>query len=393
MVIERYLPVWGGAENQLRQLCPRLVDAGCEMTIVTRRWSRNMAVTELIDGVPVRRVGLPLKGWFGTAYFVLALFWYLLREGPRFEVIHSHGAAMLGALCRVAATLTGLRNMAKITTAGRISKLSGSLPGRLTLALFKRSDAIVCLSREIYDEISAINVTPDRIACIPNAVVVERFKPGSAESRRQWRHEHGFGEQDPVIVFSGRLVSRKGPDVLLEAWRHTVDRHPDAQLLLLGSGRDQPDSIEHRLRRTVEETSLRNVAFEGSVDAPEDYLAIADVFVLPSFREGFPNALLEAMAAGLATVSSRIGGVVDLVTDGETGLMFPTGDATALAKGLISLVEDPKRRREIGLKARSHVVENYSIETITQRYVCAYRSLVENRRVDEGIRYTASRKT
>ncbi len=99
------------------------------------------------------------------------------------------------------------------------------------------------------------------------------------------------------------------------------------------------------------------------------------------------------MAAGLATVSSRIGGVVDLVNDGETGLMFPTGDATALAKGLISLVEDPKRRREIGLKARSHVVENYSIEIITQRYVCAYRSLVENRRVDEGIRYTASRKT
>ncbi len=392
MVIERYLPIWGGAENQLRQLCPNLLDAGCDITIMTRRWSENMPQSETIDGVPVKRVGLPIKGLAGTVCFVLALLWQLLRQGRKFDVIHSHGAAALGALCSLAARLSGSRNMSKIATAGRIPKLRGNLVGRVLLFLFKRSDAVVCLSHEIYDELMAIGIAPDRIAWIPNSVDVARFKPGLADARLRWRRARGFGESDLVVVFCGRLVARKGPDVLLEAWQPLTERHPNVRLLLLGDGRDQPDSIVDRLHQIVARWPVQDVIFEGAVDKPEDYLAVADIFVLPSFKEGAPNALLEAMAAGLATVSSKIGGVEDLVADGETGLMFPAGDASALTKTLSGLIEDRKRRNEIGAAARRHVMDQFSVAAIAQCYIDAYKLLMDNRRVGANICDPAAKK-
>lgn len=392
MVIERYLPIWGGAENQLRQLCPKLFDAGCEITIMTRRWSKNMPETETIDGVLVKRVGLPIQGRIGAACFALTLLWRLLQQRRKPDVIHSHGAAALGALCSLAARLSGSRNMAKIATAGRITELRESLAGRLMLFLLKRSDAIVCLSHEIYDELMAIGIAPDRIACIPNSVDAARFKPGSADIRTRWRLARGFGDSDLVVVFAGRLVARKGPDVLLEAWRPVTERYPSARLLILGSGNDQPDSIEDRLHEMVAQRKIRGVVFEGAVSEPEAYLAVADIFVLPSFREGAPNALLEAMTAGLPTVSSRIGGVEDLVVDGETGLMFPAGDARALTEALSGLIENPKRRRDIGTASRRHAMDNWSVAVIAHRYIDAYKMLIDNRRVNASMHAPASTK-
>ena len=120
MVIERYSPIWGGAENQLRELCLHLVQNACEVSVVTRRWEWGMPARDLVDGVPVRRVGLSLGNIHGSLAFAVALFWYLLKHGRKTDIIHSHGAAALGGLCTLAARLTGSRCVAKIATAGRI---------------------------------------------------------------------------------------------------------------------------------------------------------------------------------------------------------------------------------------------------------------------------------
>ena len=180
--------------------------------------------------------------------------------------------------------------------------------------------------------------------------------------------------------------------MLLKAWRPLTERYPNARLLILGSGRDQPDSVEEDLREMVVQRRIRGVSFEGAVGKPEDYLAAADIFVLPSFEEGSPNALLEAMAAGLATVSSKIGGVEDLLAEGETGLMFPAGDAPALTDALSRLMENSQWRHDIGAASRRHVADNFSVALIAQCYIDAYRRLVDNRRVSAGMCDPASTK-
>lgn len=92
-------------------------------------------------------------------------------------------------------------------------------------------------------------------------------------------------------------------------------------MYLLGSGADQPDSVEHEMRGRVRDNAIPNIVFVGDTARPEDYLGVADLFLFPSRREGFPNAVLEAMSAGAAVIASNIGGCADLIRSGETGIL------------------------------------------------------------------------
>ena len=375
MVIERYHPIWGGAENQLRQLCRCLVERGCTPRIVTRRWQRSMTTTDSVDGVEVIRLGVPGTSFFATASFVVAMLVYLIVKTGRGDVIHTHGAAALGAVGRVAARLSGARNVAKVATAGRIPKLARDPLRRLVLSNFQRSDRIVCLSEEIRQELAAIGTEASRVAEIPNGVDCDRFKPLPPQDRDAWRRQRGLAEDALLVVSSGRLVPRKGVQVLLEAWPSIVAAHPNAHLVILGSGRDQPDSIEHDLKTATRDNRLANVHFDGETPTPEAVLGVSDVFVLSSFQEGFPNTLLEAMAAGLATVSSRIGGVVDLLDGEDVGLTVEAGDSGAFAASVGTLLGDADARVQMGQRARAHIQARFSLPAVAETYSEVYQTL------------------
>lgn len=375
MVIERYFPIWGGAENQLRQLSRRLVDLGCKVTVVTRRWKKDMSIHDSVDNIPIVRVGWPGNGLIATLGFTASLTFYLLHKGKTATVIHTHGAAALGALGSLVSRLSGPPNIAKIATAGRIPKLARSLPGRLILKLLKDSNAIICMTKEIQKELHAIHTSPQRIFHVANGVDGKRFRPLSDAQRREWRVARGLAPESPLVVFSGRLVHRKGIDVLFAAWHQVAELYPSAYLFVLGSGIDQLDSIENQVRWEIRQKGVTNVTFVGDTQAPESYLNIADIFVFPSRKEGFPNALLEGMASGLAIVASEIGGVVDLVENGKTGLLFPCGDAMALSSKIIELLHDPQKRKSLGSCSRQHVLKYCSLEDVSRQYFEAYKRL------------------
>lgn len=376
MVIERYIPIWGGSENQLRQLSPHLTKAGYQVEVVTRRWHQNMLSWDIVDDVIVRRLGKPGEGRIATLYFVVVLFWHLLRKAGKNCIIHTHGAAALGAVGVLAARMRGAAVVAKIATAGRIPLLCRNAAGRLVLSLFKRADKIVSMTNEIKEELTAIGTCTDQIVRIPNGVDGQRFRPSTVSERDVWRKARGMADEVPIVVFSGRFVPRKGLDLLLEAWPRVVGQEPSAQLIVLGSGADQPDSIEKRMRRVVSEKGLANVSFEGECKEPETYLAIADIFAFPSRKEGFPNALLEAMASGLAVVARRIGGVSELIEDQLTGLLCAPNDTVGLSQALLQLTMDRKFRDRLGKQAREQVLKNYKFEQVAKKYERVYNELV-----------------
>lgn len=375
MVSERYLPIWGGAENQLAQLAPHLAGRDAEVEIVTRRWKPEMAPREYINGIVVRRIGVPGTGANATVIFSISLFILLLRERRCFDVVHSHGAVNMGALIAAAAMFTRRPTVAKIATAGRISLLRRTLPGRLVLALFRRVDAVICMSSEIRRELEAVALDPGRIVRIENGVDSDRFAPQGETNRADWRRENGLAADAVVAVFSGRLVRRKGIDVLIEAWSLVGPVALGAQLYLLGSGADQPDSVEQEMRDGVRNNATPNIVFVGNTARPEDYLNIADLFLFPSRCEGFPNALLEAMSAGTATIASNIGGCADLVRSGETGILVEPDDPRALAEQLAHLLGENETRDRLGRAARLHVVEHNGLQQIAARYLELYERL------------------
>jgi len=377
MVTERYFPIWGGAESQLQQLIPYLVSRGCTVEIVTRRWHLGMDRQEDIDGVSVSRLGIPGSSNWATLIFILSLLVFFIRNRTNVDIYHSHGAVNMGVFCRVAKILTGKKNVTKIATAGRISKLSTKLYGRFLLALFKRSDAIICMTEEIQKELSDINTPAAAIRRITNGVNGNRFVPVSSKQRILWRQHWGIKDSDKLILFSSRLVPRKGLDILLNGWPVIQENYPNIWLLIIGSGTDQSDSTEKQMREKVNREKLINVQFLGETNKLEQYLGVADLFVFPSKQEGFPNALLEAMAAGLPVVASRIGGVIDIIEENKTGILFESGNSNDLALQISSCLARPETLKKMGKQARDYVLTQYSFEAIATQYVAVYRDLLK----------------
>jgi glycosyltransferase involved in cell wall biosynthesis len=163
------------------------------------------------------------------------------------------------------------------------------------------------------------------------------------------------------VAFVGRLTSDKGIPELMEAFLQLAAQFPDLRLLLVGCFEDE-DPLPVATRRCVE--THPHVIFAGPVQDTAASYAIADVLVLPSHREGLPTVVLEAQAAGKPVVGASATGIVDLVVDGETGLLFPVGDVPALAEALARLITDKALASKLGLAGQEQVIRKFRQEQI-----------------------------
>jgi glycosyltransferase involved in cell wall biosynthesis len=174
-------------------------------------------------------------------------------------------------------------------------------------------------------------------------------------------------EDGPLVVgVASNLEYWKGVDVLIDA--APAMRAP-VQLEVFGDG-----SLAGELERQAHEAGVDS-RFHGFVPDSRSRLRELDVLVQPSRADNFPLAVLEAMAAGVAVVATRVGGVPELVVDGETGLIVEPEDPAALAEALDSLVADPARRRELGRRGRARVLDEFTPERMAHRTVALYRDL------------------
>lgn len=197
----------------------------------------------------------------------------------------------------------------------------------------------------------------------------ERFRP-DAERRAAVRSAYGIPEEAVVFLFLGRLNRDKGVLDLANAFAALGD--PAAWLLVVG-----PD--EAALCREMERRlgpALARCRFVGYTERPEDFMAAADVFCLPSYREGFGMVIIEAAAAGIPSIGSRIYGITDAIEENVTGLLHPPGDVTGLAEIMASLAGDAARRRTMGEAARERALRLFSREAVTQAWADFYRQLL-----------------
>jgi glycosyltransferase involved in cell wall biosynthesis len=201
-----------------------------------------------------------------------------------------------------------------------------------------------------------------------NGVDVKRFRPDPSV-RAEIRRLLGIRERDFFILFLGRLTLDKGVLDLARAFVQLATTRREAHLVLVG-----PD--EDHLRGAVEELCARCSGRVHVVDltyTPERYLAAADVLCLPSLREGFPNAIIEAAATGVPAVGSRIYGITDAIIEGETGLLHTPADANDLAEKMEMLLKDPALRERLGARARQRAVAEFSQQRLTQALLDYYR--------------------
>jgi glycosyltransferase involved in cell wall biosynthesis len=227
----------------------------------------------------------------------------------------------------------------------------------------------VSTSREIKAELAYVGVPATNVRHIPYGVDTEVFSPVSESVKSDLRRRLGL-PSGLLVIFTGRLVHRKGVDVLLEAWS-LCHQAADAALLIAGAGSER-DNLLAQARGLGVESRVR---FLGELADVVPYLQAADIYAFASRGEGLPNAVLEAMAAGLPVVATCIGGIVDAIQDSRNGVLVPVEDARATAKALDTLLARPEMRSQLGREARGTVIGEYSLDIATERYLALYGEL------------------
>lgn len=193
-----------------------------------------------------------------------------------------------------------------------------------------------------------------------SGVNLQRFR-ADRSARTEIRSELGIGENEVLLLFLGRLNRDKGVLDLADAFRGIATRSPVVHLLYVG-----PD--EGGMREAVSATCRDFAArlhFVDYTSVPEKYMAAADVFCLPSYREGFGSVVIEAAAVGVPAIASRIYGLTDAVLEGVTGLLHHPGNVSELADALLRMTESSELRRQYADAALARVVEEFAAERLT----------------------------
>lgn len=297
----------------------------------------------------------------------------------RFDLVHSI-MPKTGLLAMLAARLAGVPNRIHTFTGQVWANKRGWKRGALKMfdrliALFATHVLVDSPSQR--DFLIAEGVLPQGKGIVIGhgsicGVDAQRFHPDS-QARDAVRRELSISLEQTVVLFLGRLNRDKGMLDLAAAFAGISRHKPDTVLLLVGAEEDVPFT---RIQEICGAGcgQLRRVSFTPT---PERYMAAADIFCLPSYREGFGQVIIEAGASGVPAVASRIYGITDAVEDGKTGLLFPAGDVGALTQDLLKLIADRNLRQQMGEAARVRALELFPSQKITGEIQALYRKLLE----------------
>lgn len=360
-----FYPHSGGVEELVRQLCLEYRAQGIDPIVLTDRWPRNLPLEEIYEGIPVHRLPMRMPDWSLRVRFVCALTYPFTRRRMlgilrrhRSELIHVQCAGSNGLYALAARKALGLPLVLSVQgertmDANRVYEKLPSLH-RTLRQLVADADAITGCSR---DTLADLETWWGQPLGAHASVMYNGIRPDDFATVAPHAHPR------PYLLGIGRVVPQKGFDILLDAFAEaTLEGH---DLLLAGEG---PELAALRQRARDRGVADR-VHFLGKVDRPQAVALFkgCSFFVLPSRMEPFGIVNLEAMAAGKAVVASRVGGVPEVVIDGETGVLVPPGNVGALAAGLRRMAADGPLRERLGSAGRQRV-EGFTWPTITRAF-------------------------
>lgn len=231
-------------------------------------------------------------------------------------------------------------------------------PNRIQQYWMHKPDALIPVSKNIEQVLLSHAVDSNRVHVAYSGVALDCVNIG--QNPQEIRLQFGLSQERPIIGTVANLFPRKGYDYLLQALVQIKNTLPNIACLIIGEG---PAAYQNQLHEFVEQNGLQsNVIFAGFQKNVNTFLNVFDVFVLPSILEGFGIVLLEAMALHKPIVASHVGGIPEIVTNDETGILVPPKDSNALAMAIVRLLSDVSTRRRLGEAGRKIVEERFSQE-------------------------------
>ena len=353
----------GGAQRALARLLAHLDRERFDPAVVCL-YNGDKAVAR-----EIRALGIPVTDLGMTAKWRLDAFWrlYRLLHRERPIILHTwmfHAnipGRVLGRLAGVPIIISSERTM------GQESRWRYWL-SHITDPL---TDRVVCVSQQVADFVVArVGIPRRKTVVIPNGIDAHIFE--HLPAKRQARAMLGLPLDSTLAGTVARLNPVKRLDVLLRAAASLDDVH----IVIVGDGPERA-----RLASLAQDLNVADRAtFAGRQDNVPEWLAALDIFVLTSDWEGMPNAVLEAMAAGLPVVATAVGGTPEVVVDGVTGLLVPPRDPDALARAIVRLLRDPQLRQDMGRAGRERVERHFSVYKMVRATEALYDELLREKR-------------
>lgn len=414
MLIWHFNPIIGGAEKQCQLLSKVLIKESIPVFVVTER-SGGLKSFEKIDGIPVyrtfclwklRKIHKTLKDFFliyklikKTTFsksttsiarekrekgkllyivqmilkpityalpiysFMLSSLFLLWRKRKEYDIIHVHEMHWIVFVGWIARILFKKGLIIKKCITGTPSILKGnlSLPFRIKMINdIRRNVTFIAISNEINKELLSYGIQKNMIFECPNGVTLPSLRDTLRENPEKYAYIACIGNLSKGI--------QKAIDVLLDSWKYVLESNKKIKLLIIGR-KPYNNIFENRAKFL----GINNtVQFLGFVKDPYYYYRRTSVFVLPSRREGLSNALLEAMSFGLPCVATDIPGNNDIIKDKINGLLVPKENPKALAEGILYMLNNPVKAKEMGREARKTIEYKYEIHNIAEKYIHLY---------------------
>lgn len=299
----------------------------------------------------------------------------MLRDA---DIIHAHAypyftSDVSAIVCKLrnrpfVLTIHGFYQPSRSVMAFLMNNIYDKSLGELTL---KTATRVIAPSRFMARECMKKGVDPRKVSVIPNGIDLEEFR--NMPNPQKFKERYGL-EQSRVILSIGRLSKTKGFQHLIRATPKIIRAIPKAKIVIVG-----PDiGYGHELRKLAKEFNIeKHIIFTGALTryALKEALAAADIFACPSTYEPFGIVILEAMAAGKPIVASRTGGMLDMINDGETGLLVKNRDANQFAQAIIKLLKHEKLAETLSKNSKSDV-ENYSWRMVAEKTKSTYEKIL-----------------
>jgi glycosyltransferase involved in cell wall biosynthesis len=369
--------------HHLRSTIAATVEAGYETHLVCSQGPGFDALTR-IKGVHVHEINIERDIALFKDLRSLFELYSFLRRG-QFDLVHSctPKAGLLTAIAAFLArvplrfhTFTGQAWLLKTGLLRKVAKLCD----RVILSLNTKcyADGFSQIEELIAERVTSEN----RIAVLGkgslSGVDANIFDPEllSQNEKELIKNELSIPDSAIVINFTGRLNKDKGIDVLFEAFKSVSEKHPECHLLIVGPQDETSNGLGASQLQALK--SHPRIHVTGYTDKPQNFLSISDIFCLPSFREGFPNVILEAALMGIPSIGSDVVGVKDTILPGKTGILVPPKDARALAENLNLLVEDGDLRLRLGENARNYALPHFEQGIVNKKILDEYSSMLQS---------------
>ncbi len=365
---------WGGPPDIIRLICDSLDLNIFDVRLITGiSLYPSLETRNFLERFSNRVITIPqLKRDINPLSDIVALLrLYRLFRKEDFDIVHTH-TAKAGALGRLAARFAGVPKIVHTSHGHNFYGYFGPVRSKLVVMVERFisyfTDKINALTELEKQDLASYKVAqPAKIVVINSGLELDRYRKININAGEK-RSELRVGQDTILVGMISRLETVKGPEYFIEAARLIAEKFPEVRFIVAGDG-----SLRSKLEFQCKKLHISDkLIFIGWREDIPEILSVLDILVMPSLNEAVGRILIEAGACGKPVVATRVGGIPEVVKDNQTGILVPPGDAHGLARAVISLLEDEKKRQRMGETAKNWVDDKFSASRMVKGFSDLY---------------------